>query len=127
MTDPVVELSQRERATGRGPTGTLVLSSSWRLLFIDRKAIEIMSVLDQDVPPGTGTDVLPPCLRTVADEIVAIHFAGAAAPSVPWTHASRLLGPISQPIRVQGFTAPCRGGQDHRIILVLSQCDAGVT
>ena len=111
------------RTAGLGLTGTIVLSSSRQLLFIDRKALDLLGLFDQDSPARAGTEGLPACLMTVAEEILAVHATCGAAGSAPSTYGSRLLGPSSQPIRVQGCTAPSRGEQDIRIVLVLSQCD----
>lgn len=115
------ESLQGHRPAGLGRTGTIVLSSSLHLLFMDRKALDLLGLLDEDSPARAGTEGLPACLMTVAEEILAVHCAGGAVRSAPSTHVNRLLGQSAQPIRVQGFTAPCRGGQEHRIILVLSQ------
>jgi hypothetical protein len=117
------ESVQSDRDTGFGPTGTIVLSTSCRLLFIDRNALDLLGLLVQDVPARTGTQILPDCILTVAREIVVVHSTGGAVSHIPSAHVNRLLGPSSQPIRVQGFTVPSLEGQDNKIVLVLSHRD----
>mgnify|MGYP001765549276 CR=1 FL=1 len=120
------ESLQNDHTTGLGLTGTVVLSSSCRLLFIDRTAIDLLGTLDPDFSPPTGTGVLPPGLLTIAREIAAQHSASDSSPQSPIMRASRLLGPQSQPVRVEGFLVPCPQRQETRIVLVLSQCALGV-
>lgn len=78
MSCPAPESVQRDRTTGLSPTGTIVLSTSCQLLFIDRKALDLLGVLDQDIPARAGTQFLPACILTVAEEIVAVHATGGA-------------------------------------------------
>ena len=126
MPCPAAESLQNDQTTVLGPTGTVVLSSSCRLLFIDRTAIDILGRLDPDFTPRTGAGLLPPGLLTIAQEIAAQHSAVESSPRSPLTRVSRLLRPHSQPVRVEGFSVPCPQQQEIRIVLVLSQCDRSV-
>lgn len=119
------ESVQIDRDMGCGPTGTIVLSTSYRLLFIDRKPLDLLGLLVPDVPARAGTHILPDCMLTVAQEIVTVHSTGGAVSHIPSAHVIRLLGPSSQPIRAQGFTVSSLEGQDNKIVLVLSHCDQG--
>lgn len=126
MSCPAQESVQRDRTTSLGPTGTIVLSTSCQLLFIDRKALALLGLLDHDVPARAGTQLLPACILTVAQEIVGVHATGGAVFHAPSAHVNRYLGLSSQPVRVQGFTVPSLGRRDYKIVLVLSHCDQGV-
>ena len=125
MAFPPAESFQNNRAMGLGSTGTIVLSSSCFLLFIDRTAIDLLGELDPEFPAQRGTQLLPPCLMTVVREFAATYSALDSGPHSPLARMSRLLGPQSQPVRVQGFTVPYRERHDIRIVLVLSRCDEG--
>lgn len=126
MTGPAAASSQHERAARRGPTGTVVLSSSCRLLFIDRAAIDLLGRLDPDFSPRTGTELLPPGLLTIAREIAAQYSVIDAGPQSPLAQVSRLLGLNFKQVRVEGFPVPCSQRLETRIVLVLSPCDLGV-
>lgn len=117
------EPCENNRTIGLGPTGTIVLSSSCRILFIDRNAIELLGRLDPDSLAGRRAQLLPSCLMTVAQEIAASHSSITAGPYVPGARTRRLLGSPAQPVRVQGFTVPSPERQDMRIVLVLSEWD----
>lgn len=119
------ESHQNDRTTGRSLTGTVVLSSSCRLLFIDRAAIDLLERLDPDFSPRKGAGLLPPGLLTIAQETAAHHSAVGSGPQSPLARVSRLLGPHSQLVRVEGISVPCSQRQETRIVLVLSQCDFG--
>ena len=126
MPCPPPESGQNDLTAGIRPIGTVVLSSSCRLLFIDRSAIDILERLYPDFSPRTGAGLLPPGLLTIAQEIAAQHSAVESSPRSPLTRVSRLLRPHSQPVRVEGFSVPCPQQQEIRIVLVLSQCDRSV-
>ncbi len=115
------ELCENHRIMGLGPTGTIVLSSSCRILFIDRKAMELLGGLDPDSPAERGVQRLPPCLMTVVQEIEASHSSIQAGPPVQGARVRHLLGPPAQPVRVQGFKVPSPLRQERRIVLVLSE------
>ena len=111
---------QDNRTASLGSTGTIVLTSSCRLLFIDRNAIGLLSRLDPGWLAPTGAQPLPPCLMTLVQEITA-HSTTHKDRDSPSAHMSRLLGPPLQPVRVLGFMAPSHEGQDRRFVLVLSR------
>ena len=115
------EPCENHRIMGLGPTGTIVLSSSRRILFIDRKAIELLGGLEPGFPAGRGVQWLPSCLMTVVQEIEASHSSIPAGPPVQGARVCHLLGSPAQPVRVQGFTVPSPLRQERRIVLVLSE------
>jgi hypothetical protein len=119
------ESVQSDRDTGLGLTGTIVLSTSCRLLFIDQKALDLLGLLVQDVPARPGTHILPDCILTVAQEVSAVHANSGAVFHAPSAYVNRLLGSSSQPVRVQGFTVPSLERRGNKIVLVLSRCDQG--
>lgn len=123
MPSPAAESFQSNRPPGLGSSGTIVLSSSCCLLFIDRTALDLLGKLDPEFSTQTGIQVLPPCLLTLAREIAATLSAIESGPNSSLVRVSRLLGSRSQSLRVQGFPVPCQQRQDIRIVLVLSQCD----
>lgn len=125
MPCPATESRQNDRTTGRSLTGTVVLSSACRLLFIDRAAIDLLERFDPNFSPRTGAGVLPPALLTIARETATQHSAVDSGPQSPLTRVSRLLGSHSQLVRVEGISVPCPQRQETRIVLVLSQCDLG--
>lgn len=122
MSCPAAESLQNDRTTELSPTGTVVLSSSCRLLFIDRAAIDLLGRLDPDYSPRTETGLLPPGLLTIAREIASQHSVIDNGPQSPLVRVSRLLGPHSQPVRVEGFPVPSSQRGETRILLILSLC-----
>jgi len=120
MPASAAESCQDNRTASLGSTGTIVLTLSCRLLFIDRNAIDLLGTLDLDWLAPTGTQPLPPCLMTIVREIAA-HSTIDKGPDSPSAHMNRLLGPPLQPVRVQGFMAPSHERQDRRLVLVLSR------
>lgn len=111
---------QDDRTRNLGSTGTIVLSASGRLLFIDRNAIGLLGILDSDWLVPTGAQSLPPCLMTMVQEIAAYSTIDRCPGTLP-THIRQFLGPCAQPIRVQGFMVPGHEQQDRKFVLVLSR------
>lgn len=126
MPCPPPESGQNDLTAGIRPIGTVVLSSSCRLLFIDRSAIDILERLYPDFSPRTGAGLLPPGLLVIAREVAAQHSAIDSGPQSSLARVSRLLGPDPQLVRVEGFSVPCPQRQETRIVLVLSQSDLSV-
>jgi hypothetical protein len=119
------ESCEDNRIRSPGSTAAIVLSSSCRLLFIDRNAIDLLRALDPDWRNPTEAQSLPTCLMTMVKEIAATRSTIGADCHVPLVQVSRLLGPPLQPVRVQGFTVPGQGRPDRRIVLVLSRSNHG--
>lgn len=115
---------QDNRTASLGSTGTIVLTSSCRLLFIDRNAIDLLGTLDLDWLAPTGAQPIPPCLMTMVQEITA-HSTIDRCPDPLLMHRSQVLGSRSQPILVQGFMVACHEQQDRRFVLVLSRSTPG--
>lgn len=108
-------------------TGTIVLPSSCRLLFIDRNAIALLSVFESDYIPQKGARVIPACLMDLGQEIVTTSRSIRANPYAMETRVRRIFGPLEQQVRVQGFAISNPAGQDMRIVLVLSQWNRAIT
>jgi len=125
MPASAAESCQDTRAASLGSTGTIVLTSSCRLLFIDRNAIDLLGALDPDWRTSMGAQTLPTCLMTIVQEIAA-HVTIDTDRNSPSAHMSHLLGPPLQPVRVQGFTVSGQERQDNRIVLVLSRSNSSV-
>jgi hypothetical protein len=121
MSIPSAESCQGNRTASYGFTGAIVLSSSSRLLFIDRTAIDLLSTLDPDWRTSTEAQPLPLCLMTMVQDISATHSTLDKDRDSPSAHISRFLGSRSHPVRVQAFTVPCQEQQDNRVVLVLSR------
>lgn len=124
MSASIAESCQEDRTRNLGSTGTIVLSASCCLLFIDRNAIGLLSALDSDWLAPTEAQPLPPCLMTMVQEITA-HSTIDRCPDPLLRHRSQVLGSRSQPIRVQGFMVACHEQQDRRFVLVLSRSTLG--
>ena len=124
MSVSIAESCQDDRTRYRGSTGTVVLSASCRLLFIDRNAIGFLSTLDSDWLAPTEAQPLPSCVMTMVQEITA-HSTIDRCPDPLPMHRSQVLGSRSQPIRVQGFMVACHEQQDRRFVLVLSRSTLG--
>lgn len=107
-----------------GSTGTIVLSASCRLRFIDRNAVSFLGALDPNWLAPTGAQSLPPCLMTMVRDIAAHSITGNGHHSLS-AHMSRFLGSRSQPIRVQGFMVARHEERDRRFVLVLSRSNPG--
>lgn len=120
------ELSPSHQTMGLGSTGTIVLSPSRRLLFINRKAIDLVNLLDSDSAAWKSAQMLPTCLMTFAQEIGASHHTIDTDSREMGMPMRRLLGLPGQPVRVQGFTVSCPKEQGRRIVLVLSQWERSV-
>jgi hypothetical protein len=120
----IAESCQDDRTRNLGSTGTIVLSASCHLLFIDRNAIGLLGTLDSDWLAPTDAQSLPPCLMTMVQEITALSTIDRGPGMFP-THIRQFLGSRSQPIRVQGFMVACHEQQDRRFVLVLSRSTPG--
>lgn len=114
------ESSEHHRATGFCRSGTIVLSSSFRLLFSDQRAIELMATLDSDISDPPLTEAFPSCLRRVAQEIVAADSLRKDSSSSWFEQSCRLVGSHTYPVQVRGFSVPGQNRADGRIVLVLS-------
>lgn len=124
MPASAAESCQDDRTRNLGSTGTIVLSASCRLHFIDRNAISLLGTLDSNWFAPTGTQPLPPCLMTMVREIAAYSTIDRCPDSLS-LHMSRFLGSRSQPIRVQGFILPCHEQRERNFVLVLSRSNPG--
>ncbi|MDH5640097.1 MAG: hypothetical protein OEY28_02300 [Nitrospira sp.] len=126
MFSPDAESFQSAQTTRSDSSGTIVLSSSCRLLFIDRNAVALLNVLDSDFPAQNGEQGLPSCIMTIAKEVIAaspaihVHSHGMGA------RVRRILGSPEQPVRVQGFAISNPAQLDMRIVLVLSQSNGTI-
>lgn len=123
MPASAAESCDDHRTTSLGSPGAIVLSSTCRLLFIDRNAADLLRTLDPDWRTPTEAQPLPPCLMTIVREIAATHSTVGPGGQSALAKISRLLGPPLRPVRVQGFTVPSQGRADRRIVLVLSRSD----
>jgi len=121
MSSPDVELFQSHPTISLGLSGIVVLSSTCRILFIDRNAIVLLSLLKSDSLDQGRTEVLPACLVTLAQEIITASLTLDSTPCLMGVHVRRLLGSSTQPVRVQGFMVARPQEQGVRIVLVLSQ------
>jgi hypothetical protein len=126
MSASTAESCQDDRTRNLGSTGTIVLSASCRLPFIDRNAIGLLGTLDSDWLGPTDAQSLPPCLMAMVQEI-ADHSTIDRGPGTLPTHIRQFLGAHSQQIRVQGFLVPRHEQQDRRVVLVLSRSNPGTT
>lgn len=115
-----VEPFQRAQTASLGSAGTIVLSSSCRPLFIDCKAIALLKVLDSAPPAQKREHMLPACLMTIAEEIIAASPIIHANSHGMGARVRRVLGSHEQPVRVQGFAISNPAQQDMRVVLVLS-------
>ncbi len=118
------ESCRDNRMRDGGSTGAIVLSASCRLLFIDRNVSGLLGILDSDWLAPTGAQPLPPCLMAIVQEIAAHQSVDRSPDTLP-THIKQILGPRSQPIRVQGFMVPRQEQRDRRFVLVLSRSNPG--
>jgi hypothetical protein len=124
MPASTVESCQDNRAASLGSTGTIVLTSSCRLLFIDRNAISFLGTLDSNWLAPTGAPSLPTDLITMVQKIAAHSATDGCLDSLS-VHMSQVLGSRSQPIRVQGFTVLRHEQRERRFVLVLSRSNPG--
>lgn len=118
------EPCQDDRTRNLGSTGTIVLSASCRLLFIDRHALSLLGTVDSNWLAPTGAQSLPPSLMTMVQEIAAHSTTDRCFDSLS-AHRSQSLGSRSQPIRVQGFMMPRQEQRERRVVLVLSRSNSG--
>ena len=125
--ESIAESFQNPQAMTVRITGTIVLSSSCRLLFIDRNAIALLSVFESDSIPQGGARVIPACLMDLGQEIVTTSHSIRANPYTMETRVWHIFGPLEQQVRVQGFAISNPAGQDMRIVLVLSQWNRAIT
>lgn len=114
------ELSENNRATSFCCSGTIVLSSSFRLLFIDQRAIELMATLESDISDPPLTEAFPSSLMRLAQEIAATDSLRTDGSCSWFEQDSRLVGSHSYPVRARSFSMPCPEREDGRIVLVLS-------
>lgn len=121
MPFPEVEPFQSHPTMSLGLSGIVVLSSTCRLLFIDRNAIAMLSLLESDPFDQGRTEVLPACLMTLAQEIITTFLTSDSTSYLTGVHVRRLIGSPAQPVRVQGFMVARPQEQGVRIVLVLSQ------
>ena len=112
-----------DRTRSGSPVGAIVLTSSCRLLFIDRSAIVLLGMLDPAWRSSMDAHPLPSCLMTIVQEIAATHSVIGADGHLPLAKVRRLLGPSSQPVQVHGFLVLSQERNNRRIVLVLSQAD----
>jgi hypothetical protein len=56
---------------------------------------------------------------------IAAHSTIDTGRNSPSSHINHLLGPRSQPIRVQGFVVPRHEQREKRFVLVLSRSNPG--
>lgn len=122
-----VEPFQSTPTMGLSLSGILVLSSTCRLLFINRNAIAILSLLESDSFDQGRTEVLPACLVTLAQEIITASLTLDNTPCLTGVHVRRLMGSPTQPVRVRGFMVARPQEQGIRIVLVLSQWNSSST
>lgn len=115
--------SQNNRTAVLGHSGTIVLSSTFQLLFINSKAIELIGWLEPHRNDRRLTLALPDALMKVAQEIATTCSTRTQANISASAMKYRLRGPSSQSIQVRGFSIPCHEGEDRRIVLVLSRAD----
>ncbi len=124
MRESAAGLCRGEGIPALRATGAIVFSASYRLLFIDRTAIELLGIIDPDWHAPTRTQPVPRCLMTIAQEIVTTQSAMDSGPPTSVAGASHLLGERSQPIRAQIFLLLSQQ-HERRIVLVLSLRDQG--
>lgn len=118
-------LSQATPSANRHRSGTIVLSSDFRVLFIDNSAIEFVEILQSDVsvsPPGRG---LPPCLMDLAQEIAATDTPCEDKTVSRITPLSRVIGPPGREIQARIFWIEGQDGQDGRLVVILSHASHG--
>ena len=126
MTSSVAESFQNSQTMTVGLTGTIVLSSSTDLLFIDRKALTLLGLFESDSLVQENTKVLPACLMALVQEIAAAGPSIRTNPFAMGARVRRVFGLPEQPVRVQGFSILNPVQQDMRIVLVLSQWNSVV-
>ena len=124
MSASTVESWQDDRTRNLNSTGTIVLSASRRLLFIDRNAIGLLGTLDSDWVAPTDAQSLPSCLMTMVQEIAARQTFDKCSDPLS-VHMSQFVGSRSQQIRVQVFMVSCHEQRDRRVVLVLSRSNPG--
>ncbi|MDH5669252.1 MAG: hypothetical protein OEY86_14705 [Nitrospira sp.] len=126
MSQSVAESFQNHQVMTVGLTGTIVLSSSCRLLFIDRSAVALLNVFESESMSQKGARGIPVCLMDLAQEIVTTSCGISTNPYVMGTQVRRIFGPPERQVRVQGFAISNQVQQDMRIVLVLSQWNSTV-
>ncbi|MDH5667064.1 MAG: hypothetical protein OEY86_03525 [Nitrospira sp.] len=127
MSSSVAESFQNPQAMTVGLAGTIVLSSSCRLVFIDRNAIALLSLIESDSIPQKDVSVIPVCLLDLAREIMTASCGIHTNSCAMGARVRRIFGPPEQQVRVQGFAISNPAGQDMRIVLVLSQWNRAIT
>lgn len=105
-------------------TGAIVFSASYRLLFIDRTAIDLLGTIDPDWHAPTRTQPVPRCLMKIVQEIVTSQSAMDSGPPTSVAGTSHLLGERPQPIRAQTFLLPSQQ-HERRLVPVLSPGEQG--
>jgi hypothetical protein len=120
MPSGALESSEVNRTTCFNRSGTIVLSSTFRLLFMDQRAIELMATLDSDIYDPPLTEAFPSCLMRLAQDIAAMDSLRSDGSCSWFEQKSRLVGSLSYPVQVRGFSVPGRDREDGRILLVLS-------
>lgn len=117
------ESSQDNRPVRLARSGTLVLSSSCHVLFADRRAVDLMGLLDADVSDPPLTQTLPACLVNFAKEIDATDSMRKDSRRSWLGPVARIAGSPSRLVRVQGFRLAHRDREDRWIVLILSRLD----
>lgn len=122
-TDP--EAFQATPRPNRDRSGTIVLSSDFRLLFIDNSAIEFAEILNSgasNLPLARG---LPPCLMELAQEIAATDSDRQSDNLSRIRPLCRIVGPPARAIQVRGFRIQGQEVEDGRLVLILSRSSHG--
>lgn len=76
-----------------GFTGTIVLSSSCRQVFIDRNAIALLSLIESDFIPQKDVCVIPECLLDLAREIMTASCGIHTNSCAMGAQVRRIFGP----------------------------------
>jgi len=131
MLDQVPE-SQSDMGSGKvlsGGPGTVVLSPWLKVLYMNRQAQLLISDLVSTTPaaqqPNHRTDVLPPALTNLADEILRVLRSRHEMSKKGQFEIRHFANGSGKPVSIRGVGVPNGHGVEHaRIVLVLTEPSA---
>ena len=131
MVDQVPE-SQSDMSSGEvlsGRPGTVVLSPWLEVLYMNRQAQLLISDLVPTTPeaqqPNRRTDVLPPALISLADEMLRVLRSRHEMSEKGQFEIRHSANHSGKPVSILGVGVPNGHGVEHaRIVLVLTEASA---
>ncbi len=127
QTKPVVP-SSTDRPEDHAESGIMILSSSNRILHMNRRARALMGLFNNahegvaPVEPESLPAILQDCCREILDELQLRKSKG------DWAHFEirRVCHMVTPPLLLRGFGMPSSVSQDSHTVLTLQPCPAPI-